>query len=73
MTVPNITIMTPINLPSLSSLILLATRAPDTDPTTAAEPATSAALKTISLLRICPIDPEPEMKNIIRREVPIAV
>ena len=71
--IPNTRKITPINLPSLFSSTLLATRDPDMAPTTAAQPAINAALTITSLFKKCPIAPDPAIKNIIIREVPIAV
>ena len=73
MAIPSMTIIMPITLPSLYSSILFAINEPDTAPMMAAEPATNAAPEINSSLRICPMAPEPEIKNIIIRAVPTAV
>jgi len=47
----------------LSSLILFAINDPDSTPAAAPLPAIIAAVKIVSLLKMCPIAPKPEVNK----------
>ena len=70
---PKSVMIKPISLPSLSSSILFAKKEPDIAPINAPIPANIATDVTSSPLRPWAIAPDPAIKNIIRRDVPIAV